>query len=360
MRNPHLLLCILSPSLSLFFFFFFFFSFFASFHGVHSNFSAICDPNSPPLLCGKVPLRYPFWNLSDTGSPMHCGYPGFGLHCPYGSVHPTLSLPGDTYLVTEINYDNKTLTLVDNDVAHQRCPRARHNLTLDSLPLNYNFVNVNLTFVFNCTAPPAASIPADPVPIDCLRSDDNWSYVFVNKSWEEVAAFGEESDCEDVVVAAVKRTDVTMWNVSEEFAGAMTEGFVLDWGTATECGKCEHSLGRCAVDKKEKLQCFCGDEKIHSGGSFCKGKERGLCPFIFSLSSEMVPLPMIPFSNACRLSVACALVSPAHVLAFQQLLELEKYMLAWSIYSFSLLESLVQEFKLISEEKSNVHKKIKS
>ncbi|XP_048136850.1 LEAF RUST 10 DISEASE-RESISTANCE LOCUS RECEPTOR-LIKE PROTEIN KINASE-like 2.8 [Rhodamnia argentea] len=273
MPNHHLL-CILSPSLSLFFFF----SFFASFHGGHSNFSPDCDPDVPPFLCGGFEIRFPFWNVT-SDADVHCGYPGFGLHCPYGSVHPTLSLSGDSYYVTGINYDDKTLTLVDIDfVTDQGCPRARHNLKLESLPLEYNHSNVNLTFFFNCTAPLAlaASIPA--LAIDCLKSGDNRTYVLVNNSPEEVAAFEKELRCEDAVVVAVKRTDVTMGNVLEEFAEAMREGFVLDWGTSKDCRKCEHSGRRCAVDEHEQLVCLCDDEKTHTGVSFCKASGK-FAPF---------------------------------------------------------------------------------
>ncbi|KAI6683434.1 hypothetical protein NL676_029347 [Syzygium grande] len=272
-------LCTLSPSLSLLLLLlFFFFFFFGSFHGVRSAFSTICDPVSSSFPCGNVTVRYPFWNDSD--APVHCGYPGLGLDCPYGSDHPTLSLPGDAYFVTDINYDDETLTLVDIDVAGQRCPRARHNLTLGSLPLGYNSANVNLTFFFNCTAPPAVSIPA--VPVDCLRSGDNRSYVFVNRSLEEVASYEGELDCEETVAAAVKRTAVTAANSMEEFARAMSEGFVLDWAAAKECGACEHSGGRCAFNQNDQLMCFCNDGSNHTDGSLCKGRnEAYVCLFWF-------------------------------------------------------------------------------
>ncbi|XP_048136580.1 uncharacterized protein LOC115741274 [Rhodamnia argentea] len=193
---------------------------------------------------------------------------------------------GDNYFVTDINYDNETLTLVDVDIAiaSQECPRASHNLTLGSLPLAYNSANVNLTFLFNCTTPvvgihadSVAIISANFVAIGCLRSGDNQSYVFVNKSPEEVAALDKGLDCEDTEVAPVKRTNVTAGNVVEEFAGAMNEGFVLDWEKAKECGECEHSGGRCAVNEKEQLLCYCDDESIHNDGSFCeRNKKIGL------------------------------------------------------------------------------------
>ncbi|XP_048136849.1 LEAF RUST 10 DISEASE-RESISTANCE LOCUS RECEPTOR-LIKE PROTEIN KINASE-like 2.1 isoform X2 [Rhodamnia argentea] len=271
MPNHHLL-CILSPSLSLLFFFFASFS--GSFHGVLSHFSAICDPHSPPFLCGGVEIGYPFWHATDDG-PVHCGYRSFGLDCPHGgTVRPTLSLQGHTYFVPYINYDNKTLTLLDADIVFPNpgCPRARHNLTLDSLPFEYSSADVNLTFFFNCTAPVASSIHA--VPIDCLGSDDKQSYVLVNTSPEEAAAFDEDSGCEDAVVAVAKGSEVTAANVAEELFRGMNEVFVLNWTKAKDCSKCEHSGGRCAVDENELFQCFCDDETIHTDGSFCKGNKK--------------------------------------------------------------------------------------
>ncbi|KAL3748821.1 hypothetical protein ACJRO7_009975 [Eucalyptus globulus] len=256
----HHLLCILSPSLSLLLFFFFN----GNFHGVHSTFSTICDPVSSSFPCGSVFIRYPFWNESD--APVHCGYPGLGLICPYDSPHPILHLGDEDFFVTDINYDDRTLTLVDIHVAGQECPRARHNLTIGSLPLDYNSADVNLTFLFNCSAPPPES--SHFVAIDCLQFRRKRSYVSVNVSWEEE----EAADCEDTVVAPVKGTEVTATNVVKEFAGAMSPGFVLDWEAARECGACEYSGGRCASNQTEQLLCFCKDGSNHTDGSVCKGR----------------------------------------------------------------------------------------
>ncbi|KAL3748810.1 hypothetical protein ACJRO7_009964 [Eucalyptus globulus] len=263
----HHLLCILSPSLSLLLFFFFSS---ASFHGVHSTFSTICDPVASSFLCGNVSIEYPFWNESD--DPVHCGYPGLGIICPFGSPHPIPLLGDGAFFVTDINYHNKTLTLVDIDVAGQRCPKALHNLTIGSLPLDYNSADVNLTFFFNCSAPPPVSSPF--VAIDCLQFRDNRSYVSVNMGWEEEEAGASDvvSDCEDTMVASVKGTEVTAAKVVEVFAWAMSRGFVLDWEAAKECSACELSGGGCAFNQTEELLCFCKDGSNHTDGSVCKGR----------------------------------------------------------------------------------------
>ncbi|KAK3440492.1 hypothetical protein EUGRSUZ_B00750, partial [Eucalyptus grandis] len=233
------------------------------FHGVHSNFSTICDPVLSSFPCGNVFIQYPFWIESD--APVHCGFPGLGLDCPYGSPHPILLLPDDAYFVTDINYTEATLTLVDIPVARQECPRTHRNLTIDSLPLGYNSI-VNLTFFFNCSAPLGSPLPAEGAN-DCLRSGDNQSCVFVDMSPEEAADFDKERSCEEEEVAVVKRTEVT---AAEEYAGAIREWFVLDWKVAKECGKCEHSGGRCAFNQTGDLLCFCKDGSNHTDGSVCK------------------------------------------------------------------------------------------
>ncbi|XP_039173265.1 LEAF RUST 10 DISEASE-RESISTANCE LOCUS RECEPTOR-LIKE PROTEIN KINASE-like 1.3 [Eucalyptus grandis] len=263
MPNHHLLR-ILSPCLSLFLLFFF-----GSFHGVLSTFSTIYGNVSSSSQCGDIFIKYPFWTVSNAA--VHHGYPGLGLSCSFGSNYPTLSLTNHTYFVTKINYINETLTLVDIDAADQRCPRARHNLTIGSLPFNYNSANVNLTFFFNCDAPPSVSSPS--LDITCLQSGDKWSYVFTNMSQEEEAAFDEACHCEETVVAVVKRTEVTVGNVTEEFAAAMHAGFMLDWEAPKECNACELSGGRCAFNRNEQVMCFCDDESIHNDGSSCKGRD---------------------------------------------------------------------------------------
>ncbi|XP_039162683.1 uncharacterized protein LOC120290475 [Eucalyptus grandis] len=273
MPSRHHLLCILSPSLSLVFFFFL-----LSFHGGHSAFPTICESQSQ---CGNVSIKYPFSTVSD--APVYCGYPQLRISCPYVDDPPTVSLLGDTYLVTEINYVEETLTLVDINVADRICTRASHNLTINSLPLGYNSADVNVTFFFNCSTPPLVPILAR--AIDCLRSGGKQSYVFVDMSPDKAAAIHEAWGCEEAVVAAVKRTEVTTANGGDELAGAMSEGFALDWAAVRECGACEHSGGRCAFNQNEQLLCFCEDGSNHTDGSFCKASS------YFKPFRECVPYP---------------------------------------------------------------------
>ncbi|PKI36268.1 hypothetical protein CRG98_043345 [Punica granatum] len=134
-------------------------TFFLCFHGGQPSFSDYCSGR----VCNGVAIGYPFWKINDgsdiNGSTqnVYCGYPG--------------------------------VTLIDIDLVGKSCPRAQHNVTIDSLPLDYHQDDVNITFYFNCSIdgvyePPVVS------PIPCLGPYmGKLSYVFLEG--EEL----EEFDC---------------------------------------------------------------------------------------------------------------------------------------------------------------------
>ncbi|KAI5381608.1 hypothetical protein KIW84_UN0591 [Lathyrus oleraceus] len=159
--------------------------------------SSLC----PISLCGNIFIRYPFWIKSQTINTrdQFCGYPDFGLECSK-SNKTIINLPSDTYYVTDINYDNSSITLVDIDILDQKCPRVRKNVTLSNLPLSFSKLDLNLSFYFNCS-----SYPPYLDPIGCFRvSNDEKlrSYVFVDGDEGEIGY--DNWKCEDHVVVSVK------------------------------------------------------------------------------------------------------------------------------------------------------------
>ncbi|KAG2664572.1 hypothetical protein I3760_16G088400 [Carya illinoinensis] len=229
-----------------------------------------CRPSQST--CGNVTIRYPFWlhgnNSNTTSNDSYCGYPGFGLTCSdAGNETAVLSLPSDTYYVKDINYAANTLTLVDIDATNQFCPRARHNVTLQTLPLNFSAeYDLNLSFYFNCSKYPPL-LPA----IGCLDHQLKRSFVFVEGT-ERLAGFElwSEITCEEKVVATVMWSGVDISNLTRDFGGAMNNGFVLDWGILANCSACERSGGYCGYNETAgELLCFCNNGSIRSGR--CKG-----------------------------------------------------------------------------------------
>ncbi|KAF2295568.1 hypothetical protein GH714_033214 [Hevea brasiliensis] len=200
---------------------------------------------------------------------MKFGYPEFGLSC--SGDEPILKLPKDTYYVKNINYTNSTIALVDIDVTGQTCPRARHNLTLENLPLGYTNLDLNLSFYFNCTSSPFSySVSA----IGCLEFSTKQSYVSMTENQiNDVDWIGK---CEEKVVATVMRTEITTNGLISEFGGAMNNGFMLDWRTVKGCGSCEDSGGFCGYNKTAaEFKCFCRDGTVHSNR--CKDNDDTGC-----------------------------------------------------------------------------------
>ncbi|KAK6921213.1 Wall-associated receptor kinase, galacturonan-binding domain [Dillenia turbinata] len=233
-------------------------------------------------MCGDVNISYPFWQINDSALVKDiCGLSEFGLYCPDNSSNPTLQLPGDNYIVKDINYSDHTLTLVDADVTtqHTSCPRARDNLTLDNtIPLIYSSLDVNLSFYFNCTSDPPDPVSSYLAPIECLKSDENTSYVGIILDYD-VTIYDWSRSCEENVVAAVMENQVTN-HVNYTFDEAMKNGFVLNWTKTNDCVKCEGSGGKCGFDNSTsgiEFRCFC------SNGKVCK----------HDCSSGMFPIPTL-------------------------------------------------------------------
>ncbi|KAM4106637.1 hypothetical protein ACJW30_04G077100 [Castanea mollissima] len=233
--------------------------------------------NSSPLClqqnCGNVIIGYPFWVYNESASDQqyHCGYRGFGVRCQDGQA--VLRLSGDrNYHVKDIDYSNYTgnLTLVDTDATtNQTCPRPRQNISLETLPLNYLSMDLNLSFYYNCTSYP----PTVPF-IPCLNICSNRSYVFVEN--HETEGFDWSKNCEEKVVVTVRdiQTEINIVDLIDRFGAAMNDGFVLDWGRVEDCVTCEDSEGFCGYDSTaEEYLCICKDGSTHSNS--CKDKQGG-------------------------------------------------------------------------------------
>ena len=245
----------LSYLLILFFFFFI--------NSLGTNSSPLCQTH----YCGNVNISYPFWVYNEIASDQqYCGYPGFGVMCKNSEA--VIELPGDrNYSVKDINYTGHTLTLVDIDVTtNQTCPRPRHNVSLETLPLKYSLMDLNLSFYFNCTSNPPITVPSNSIP--CLNIGSNRSYVFVEN--HETVGFDWSKNCEKKVVVTVIQTEINIVDLIDWFGRAMNNGSVLDWGKVKDCVTCENSGGYCGYNATaEEFLCICKDGSTHSNS--CKG-----------------------------------------------------------------------------------------
>ncbi|KAL3512228.1 hypothetical protein ACH5RR_024945 [Cinchona calisaya] len=250
-----------------------FISFFFSISSGNTSLSEYCNTSK----CGDLEVKYPFYLQSDTTSIQYCGYQGFGLDCSPSNNsdhHLILHLPNDDFYIKNISYTNYTITLVDIDVtANSTCPRARQNLTLEDLPLEYSKQDLNLTFYFNCTSDSLPSAYA----VDCLRSGEKMSYVSLET--HNYNDFDWFKVCEEKVVATVIEREINnngingLW--ASMFGSALNDGFVLDWHSGIECAKCELSEGHCGYNSNStEFLCFCTDGTITYDQ--CKGGKKNL------------------------------------------------------------------------------------
>ncbi|XP_060205530.1 LEAF RUST 10 DISEASE-RESISTANCE LOCUS RECEPTOR-LIKE PROTEIN KINASE-like 2.1 isoform X2 [Lycium barbarum] len=102
----------------------------------------------------------------------------------------------------------------------------------------------------------------------------NMTYFYIGVTEpEDLKWFGI---CEEKVVATVterRRFEKDDW--IRGFGGVMGGGFVLDWGSALECGRCEESGGRCGSNNStQELLCFCQDGTVKF--DHCKGNKKDI------------------------------------------------------------------------------------
>nr|XP_029122187.1 LOW QUALITY PROTEIN: LEAF RUST 10 DISEASE-RESISTANCE LOCUS RECEPTOR-LIKE PROTEIN KINASE-like 2.1 [Elaeis guineensis] len=211
--------------------------------------------NSPPAsfcpnstTCGGQLTAYPFW--VNQNPSYYCGYEGFMLICKDG--HPILSLGSHEYNVTNIDYHNQTISLVDTDVVDAgTCPWPRHNLTFEHNSfLNYTSSDIDLTFFLNCSLEKDLSNNQ----ITCLPGSDasNSSYIFTDDDLPTAKEYGLAQRCQGIVVAPVlNELSVNGSHLLGDFGGVLKKGFQLHWSGEPlgECGRCELSGGRCGYNQ---------------------------------------------------------------------------------------------------------------
>ncbi|XP_020220458.1 LEAF RUST 10 DISEASE-RESISTANCE LOCUS RECEPTOR-LIKE PROTEIN KINASE-like 2.1 [Cajanus cajan] len=238
----------------------------------NTSFSKTCPTNH----CSNGPnISYPFWLSQGSPPDEYCGYSEFGLICDSGTIFNLP--PGLYYYVKYIDHANHSLKLVDYDTANQACPRALHKVPLGNLPLFHSPLNLNLSFYYNCS-----HYPSGLSSIECLSSGSNESFVFM--MGEETKGFDWSGNCEANVVVTVMKDQITSdGDLIKEFAGAMNEGFVLEWKTAEKCVECEASNGVCGFSNtKQEVLCFCKDGSTRSNS--CEGgSSAGLSKFVIGL-----------------------------------------------------------------------------
>ncbi|KAL2626016.1 hypothetical protein GLYMA_07G095200v4 [Glycine max] len=307
-------------------------------HAQTLNTSTTCEPSK----CGNLNISYPFWKKSNTNVQEFCGYPEFGLECLDDQA--ILILPTNRYQVTDINYDNHSITLIDIDVLGQPCPRARHNVSLHNLPLSFSSLDFNLSFYFNCS-----SYPSSIQPIGCMKHDKYQSYVFKTGDGAESNGYDWLRRCEEHVVVTVKKDEIEISGLITGFGDAMQKGFVLDWMRAQDCAVCEESNGYCRFDQATKQsRCLCSEGRTEAK-SCKKGKINWKVKLLIAITTGVMGGFMICIIICCTKCMSSTKVKLWFTLKNDQ--RIESFLkhhgaLAQKRYKFSEVKKMTNSFKV--------------
>ncbi|GAB4827905.1 hypothetical protein Ancab_034789 [Ancistrocladus abbreviatus] len=222
--------------------------------------SSSTDPlneNCMPKQCGALSIAYPFRIKSQQES--YCGYPGFELLCLNNS--PILNLCNDSYIVSEINYENQSFRITNTVFSGSRLTcgslTSIHNLTLDD--------HAYLKFA------------SDYSPVYLLHNCSAAVYRSSGGYREIVCVDGSAKNYSGSIIAAPR---LSLTRIAGECGAAISvpyeggenytdipdvlaRGISLNWIVPDGCTICEATGGRCGYDQaNSEFQCFCRD-RLH-------------------------------------------------------------------------------------------------
>ncbi|XP_058088943.1 uncharacterized protein LOC131235676 [Magnolia sinica] len=227
-----------------------------------------CEPRD----CGNgLYIRYPFRILDQ---PSYCGYKGFELDCKNG--RPVLNMSNnDHYYIQNIFYENQTLLLVNMGLLDsETCLRPTHNLTVENRYFSVSSATTYLFFFFNCLISLPDRIGYERVyTMDCMNNDIHHSYATLadyqtvklmnfTKDHETLSSMSFTETCESWATEPVRADPEFLYGYSEagNYSEILKTGFVLDYGSASNCNGCVESGGQCGFnDTMSQIMCLCPD-----------------------------------------------------------------------------------------------------
>ncbi|TVU35464.1 hypothetical protein EJB05_17355 [Eragrostis curvula] len=221
--------------------------------------------------CGNVRIKYPFYFYNKTadilGNPVsYCGYPGLGIQCE-DSRRAFLEIGSEKYNVSDINYTDFTISVVDPDAisGEEMCPGVDHNVTLPQTSwLTYSNETVDyLVFFLNCDFIPGFPRLPNMSSITCQifgGSMGGLSFVLLR---DDVPAGDWPRACKVFEVPILK--SLVRQNPYDDewrdggYGKALRTGFQLMWEqNNSSCNQCERSKGQCAYNHTmEFVGCLC-------------------------------------------------------------------------------------------------------
>ncbi|XP_041020456.1 uncharacterized protein LOC121262102 [Juglans microcarpa x Juglans regia] len=235
------------------------------------------DHYCPPSSCGNIPnISYPF-RLK--GDPPNCGDQRYELSCDDNN-HTLLSLRGSNYYVSQINYNNYTIRIVDSGIQEDNyslIPRYflnRGNFSISRLP-DWDISVLRFTevvVIVNCEKPVswASSFHWNTTSTNCSNinngygSSSNSSFSQDSKRYLYLIV-GRGANVMDVEESCtIERMSLTSWrgqiyadpNIScTDIRNVFSYGFELSW-YPIYCGSCG-SYDICYLDVHDnQVHCY--------------------------------------------------------------------------------------------------------
>ncbi|XP_064999968.1 LEAF RUST 10 DISEASE-RESISTANCE LOCUS RECEPTOR-LIKE PROTEIN KINASE-like 1.2 isoform X2 [Musa acuminata AAA Group] len=215
---------------------------------------ADCAPHT--YSCGgtKINISYPF---RVDGRADYCGYPGYYVSCSKNNTSMTIEIDGKGYLVKNMDYMNRLITVVDPPFVNQSCPQPYQNTSLDFSLYSYSDRDVNVTVFVNCTT------LSPPIPVvhdmGCAPGGAGGRHGYYQLTGENhIEILG---NCSSLVVVPIHQAAaVEIGYGKRSFSDAVKGGFSLRWEAGEGwCRDCVESGGRCGFAglSPESHTCFC-------------------------------------------------------------------------------------------------------
>ncbi|KAG9450503.1 hypothetical protein H6P81_010468 [Aristolochia fimbriata] len=244
--------------------FFFFFAGSTNSQGSDDPYRA-CAPY--PFRCGNMTdVTYPF--LAGDRPPS-CGFPNMTFTCENDS--PMIKIGSEEYIVRDVRYPERLLTIVDRDIWSSDCPLSWGSPTFTNA---YEFTAPKevLTIYYNCSIDPASANPDYMSEIPCLGSgsipssaagyDDDQYYSYFSTEPKNETLVATNHCNHSVEVHVLEGARDRLRKSQSGYVEVMKEGFVVKWLMgAGWCTECFLSGGICGSNTSvlEQTACFCPD-----------------------------------------------------------------------------------------------------
>ncbi|XP_062218249.1 LEAF RUST 10 DISEASE-RESISTANCE LOCUS RECEPTOR-LIKE PROTEIN KINASE-like 2.1 isoform X3 [Phragmites australis] len=221
--------------------------------------------------------------------------------CDEDDEQAILQLGGHNYTVSDINYMDLTVSVVDQEVQGQEaCPRVDHNVSLP-LGLSYPYSTVDYLFFFlNCSFNTTVTKLYNIDPIRCeIFGGPTAGLSFV--LWQSDVPLGDWwQACQQVFEAPVLKHDLPTpgdlgWTAGG-YGRYLRSGFQLAWNQKPPaCNQCEQSNGQCGYNHAgEFVGCLCSGRRAEPHTCSSGHKKRTIIYIAASLSCLLLLCLLIP------------------------------------------------------------------